>query len=90
MTDQTKTATPTTPAKESASTAARRRLAAIPHLQVGPTVKRHDIGDSLARKYGVWVAPVACGRDDLPTTLSTKGRERTRCPECLAATEPTE
>lgn len=64
---------------------ARERLAAIPHLQVGDKVKRHDIGDDLARRHGVWVAPVACDRGQMPTTLVTRNRERVKCSACLEA-----
>ncbi len=65
--------------------AGRRRLESIPHLTVGPAVKRHDLGDSLARQHGVWVAPVACGEAGVNTTLTTHRLDRVRCPECLAA-----
>lgn len=66
-------------------TTGRERLAAVPHLQTGEKVKRYDLGDALARQHGVWVAPVACDRGQMPTTLVTRSRERVKCSACLEA-----
>ncbi len=62
----------------------RRALERIPHLAVGEPVRRHDLGDEIARQHGVFVAPVACGQLDVNTTLTTRRTDRVRCECCRA------
>jgi hypothetical protein len=61
----------------------RRRLPYI-HLRVGDPVKRHDLGDSIARRAGVHTVAVACGKPDVFTTMTTKAVERVTCPGCIS------
>lgn len=55
-----------------------------PHLAVGESERRHDLGDELARRHGVRIVAVACGREEVPTTLATRRPDLVRCPECVA------
>ena len=56
----------------------------FPHFAVGEATIRHDVGDATARRAGMPVVPVACGRE-IVSTLVTRSIDLVHCPDCLIA-----
>jgi len=58
----------------------------LPHLAISPVTVRHDLGDDLARTYGMPMVKSACGAEVVSTT-ATRRVDLVRCPACRAVTE---